>query len=435
MTVSQSVLMLVTNSVEQDSRVKKTARALIGLGWEVQIYGMSHDVAAPTKTIVDGLAVTLFNPNPEKKPRCTGLFRGFRSRFGFLNHFLAPQMRISRGFESQILKYRGVLKAIPKLPYLLLSRFREPRMRMSRGFERQILKFHGVPQVDVVHCNDFDTLRLGLRLAKRCGALTIYDSHEYWAGRNVNGKNSLRYRVVRLLQKRQEGRMMGKCSSVVTVSHGIAELLSAQSKKPVTVIRNIPEVGNRTTKLDHQDFQQNTIFYSGRITTGRAIYELIEAVGDPSLRAYGICLLGYGSPVYLEEVKDFALRMEVTLEIIDPVPSDQVSSRLAIAEVVFVGVQPIVESYRLALPNKLFEALHSGRPIVVPNLPEIERTVRGLEAVYSCDPMDPASITEAILAASAKDADSVRLRAERQELFSWETERQKWKEVYPVISR
>lgn len=420
--------MLVTNPVEQDSRVKKTARALVGMGWEVQIYGMSRHVAAPTKTIVDGLAVTLFNPNLEKKPRSTGLFRGFRSSFGFL------KSRLARVFAFPIRVFLKFSKPIPKLPYVVLSLFREPRMRMSRGFESQVLKFHGVSQVDVVHCNDFDTLRLGLRLAKRYGALTIYDSHEYWAGRNVSGRKSIKYRISRLLQKRQEGRMMGKCSSVVTVSHGIAELLSAQSKKPVTVIRNIPEVGNLTTKHDHLDFQRNTIFYSGRITSGRAIYELIEAVGDESLHAYRICLLGYGSPVYLEEVKNFALRMEVTLEIIDPVPSDQVSSSLAMAELVFVGVQPIVESYRLALPNKLFEALHSGRPIVVPNLPEIERTVRGLEAVYICDPMDPASIRKAILAASAKEVDSVRLRAERQELFAWETERQKWEGLYPVIA-
>jgi hypothetical protein len=57
--------------------------------------------------------------------------------------------------------------------------------------------------------------------------------------------------------------------------------------------------------------------------------------------------------------------------VVGPVPSDAVASTLATADAVFVGVEPVVDSYRLALPNKFFEALMSGRPVVYPRLPEM----------------------------------------------------------------
>jgi glycosyltransferase involved in cell wall biosynthesis len=110
-----------------------------------------------------------------------------------------------------------------------------------------------------------------------------------------------------------------------------------------------------------------------------------------------------------------------------------------------VGVMPIQAStlnHRLSSPNKLFESLSTGLPVVVSDFLEMRRIVLEdpdgpLGAV--CDPADPASVARAIrsiLDLNQAERDDLRVRCLRaaHERWNWETESARLVALYESLA-
>jgi glycosyltransferase involved in cell wall biosynthesis len=98
-----------------------------------------------------------------------------------------------------------------------------------------------------------------------------------------------------------------------------------------------------------------------------------------------------------------------------------------------VGVMPIQAStlnHRLSTPNKLFECLAAGTPVVVSDFPDMRRIVLGDPdgpLGGTCDPTSPASVAAAIRDVLDHDpAQTADLRARclraAHDRWSWEAE-------------
>lgn len=146
------------------------------------------------------------------------------------------------------------------------------------------------------------------------------------------------------------------------------------------------------------------VFYTGLITINRCLPQLIDAAAlasryeeRPRIR---INLLGRTSGEIIGQLKRMASLHGVPLLHHEPVDSDQVVATLrACADLCFVGVFPEVESYRLALPNKFFEALFSMRYVLYPALPEMCREAQGQPGMAQYVPTSTSSIAEALIEA------------------------------------
>lgn len=259
-------------------------------------------------------------------------------------------------------------------------------------------------QPDIVHAHDGNTLQAGRRVARTTDARLVYDTHELWRRRNRGGELRPLGRTWDAFVERS---VAPHCDLVITVSDGIADWLADtyRLRRPVVVVRNIPE---RTTALQSvqvptirtlvgADPDERIVLYTGRITSGRGLDPLITAMSLlPD--AYRLILLGYGDAFFIESVWKLARSAGVTdrLTIVPPVASHEVSATARGADVAYVGIEPVCLSYRLALPNKLFEAIHGELPVVASDLPELRATVTryGLGELFPLD--DPAGIAAAI---------------------------------------
>jgi glycosyltransferase involved in cell wall biosynthesis len=115
-----------------------------------------------------------------------------------------------------------------------------------------------------------------------------------------------------------------------------------------------------------------------------------------------------------------------------PVTPFNIPTTLAQTDVAVVLTSP---DYQIALPNKFFEAVAAGVPLVGTQLPEVKALIERYDLGALCDPTDPASIARAIMQVlepayyAHYKANAVSARSE----LTWEGEEQKLVALYRSI--
>lgn len=384
------IALLVYRDPDNDSRVLKSAETLREAGAEVLVVGL-----APRSS---GLA-----PGLDRTPQGLPLHR---TRDLDLTAPAAPSgtsvaSRARRAGHDLFM--RGYRTA-------RLVRYWTGAVQAARRF-----------QVDVVHANDGNTLAPALALRLLTGSRIVYDSHELWTRRNARAGRWLAPGVEALIERWG----VRGADAVITVSPSIADWLQRHYRLDRTpaLVRNIPlwtgqpptPGQGRLRSLAGLSSADRVVSYCGGIVTGRGLEETIEALAHLPEDVH-LVMLGFGSPDYLRALRERAGRhgLRARVHVVPPVPGPEVPRTLADADVAVVFVRPIVLSYRYSLPNKLFESIHAGLPIVAADLPDTAALVRryGVGEVFSsAEPEDLAAAIERVLADQQRYRAAARLAA------------------------
>jgi glycosyltransferase involved in cell wall biosynthesis len=176
------------------------------------------------------------------------------------------------------------------------------------------------------------------------------------------------------------------------------------------------------------------VLYHGALSPGRGIEQLVEAA-DALPPDVAVVFLGDGP--LAEELRDrsasAAGRGRIYLH--RAVEIEELPGWVAGADVGVIAFQPINRNNYLATPNKLFDYLAGGVPVVVSDFPEMRRIVEGGDAGVCCDPADPASIARGIcrlLEAVGPEAEDRRRRIADYAVrtFGWPAQRDALVAVY-----
>jgi glycosyltransferase involved in cell wall biosynthesis len=79
-----------------------------------------------------------------------------------------------------------------------------------------------------------------------------------------------------------------------------------------------------------------------------------------------------------------------------PVKSDAVVDAAAHADAGIWTLPNLSKNFYFALPNKVFEYMAAGLPVLGANFPEARKLIEGLDIGHCFDPYDPGSIATAI---------------------------------------
>ena len=263
----------------------------------------------------------------------------------------------------------------------------------------------------------------------------VYDSHEIYV---ESGRIARLPRWVRGLLARQEQRWVDRAAALVTVNQSLADDLSRRYHPARTVV-----VHNCPSRWIPPDPRPDLLrqaagippeapvaLYHGGFSLHRGMEELAAALLEPGMEDVYAAYLGYGSERPRLDAMAADPRYGGRLRVLDAVPPDGLLPWVASAD---VGVMPIQRStlnHYLSTPNKLFESLAAGVPVVVSDFPDMRRIALDdpdgpLGAV--CDPSDPASVARAIRSILDLDAGALaglRRRCLRaaHERYNWETE-------------
>ena len=299
------------------------------------------------------------------------------------------------------------------LRWLLLPEYRQYRQQQ---FRRSAVERSRLVDFDAVHCHDYPTLAAGLALAK--GRPVIYDSHECWRGRLRHGRPEP---VRRLRQLRAERRMVGHCESVITVSSELRDWIEQhlQPRRTVIVRNSFTPVA---PPLEVPRYPRG-IVYAGRIAVGRDLEAAFGAIFPPGVP---LTLVGPVEP-------GFSIPADVRYEGVMDI--DRIPSVLATHGLALVSLEDTCLNHRLALPNKVFQSVASGVPVVAADLPALRRLVSefGIGTLYRSG--DSESLAAATAEAVGRYDELKRQVVAAQPVLSWEVDAQRLRSVYRELRR
>jgi len=247
---------------------------------------------------------------------------------------------------------------------------------------------------DVLSCHDIVALKLAYiatRFKKKKPKL-VYDSHEFELGRKGK-RNKLQVFYI----KHWERFLMKRCAFSIMVNDSIADEVQHIHKltqRPI-VVRSTPEkwkidqevIQQVRAELDSQFPAEGTVLmYHGVVIAGRGIEKLLEIVKCVS--GVNAVILGNGAEPYLSSLKKLAEEYRVTERVLfhPAVPVTDLWKYAGAADVGIILIPAVAKSYYYMLPNKLFENIQSGTPVIGSNFPEIKKVVNQYGIGLLCDP-------------------------------------------------
>jgi glycosyltransferase involved in cell wall biosynthesis len=386
------IAMVVNNAVAHDARVIKTAMTMARAGADVRVLGVG--ASGKRERAVSGSAVF------ERLPVLPA--RGVTPAYVWW----AGIRRFGRAFPADSWK-----RSIPVTGY----------------YRRAFLPALRELAPEVVHVHDVHLLGTVAEYASGAAhkPLVVYDAHEYVAGLAVSGARTQRSVDGWAALERE---FISSADRVITVADGLAGMLQSAhhlQRRPA-VVHNAPVawdevVGASRSLRDECGIGPEVALavYSGALSAARGVDTAVEALGLLPDLHLAVVAVPYPHPM-AARLRAIAARVGAgdRLHMVPPVPSHEVPSYLSEAD---LAVSPILGdsvSYDMALPNKLFEFLHAGLPMVVSDCRSMAQFVtdQGLGRVFRAgDPGDLADAVRAVLA-NPPHPDTTALRRE----FSWQ---------------
>jgi glycosyltransferase involved in cell wall biosynthesis len=177
----------------------------------------------------------------------------------------------------------------------------------------------------------------------------------------------------------------------------------------------------------------------GQISWFRGIEQEIRAM--KFLRGCNLVIFGMsGESSYLDELRALSIKEKVwdRVHFFPAVPFKEMLSYAMSADIGFVLHQNIGLNYYYVCPNKMFECMAAGLPIVGSNFPEVRQFVNKYKVGVTCDPSDPESISEAVerLLSKPSRLEEMKQNAlEAAKILNWEVESMKLVKLYEGLKR
>lgn len=278
---------------------------------------------------------------------------------------------------------------------------------------------------DILLCNDTDALPANFIVSKLCRVPLIFDAHELFpeVPEVVNRK------FVKSVWQKIEDIIFPRLKYSYTVCQSIADYYKNKYGISMKVVRNIPTQETNISPCDKKQLLipslngKKLLLYQGAINVGRGIEWLISAM--PYVNNSILCICGDGD--LLKDMKQLAEKLDVNDRVIftGRIPFNELNEYTSKADLGFVLLENKGLSYYFSLPNRIFDYMKFGVPVLASDFPEIARIVNTHNTgklISHYEPQYLANvINEMLLEWSDKNKYEARL-SELSKMFSWENE-------------
>lgn len=311
----------------------------------------------------------------------------------------------------------------------------------STLYQARLLYHALLTGADVYHAHDLDTLSVCAAAAWLTGTSYIYDSHELWLESNRHLAEPSRF--VQLMDELTEKSLITGAAAVIAVTPGRASVMRSMYRRMVEpiLVANYPPVADpypcdieTRISLGALDESCFLFLYQGVLAPKRGLEQLIDAA--LMLRGLQIHVAIVGHDVSGNTIRTYAEEKsaEDMVTFHPPVPSEKLHEITGSADAGLLLFQDSCLNHNLSLPNKLFEYMMSGLPVLACSLPEISEVIVRHDCGCLIDASDPVSIADGMrkMAADKKEAAKQGKRGYKaaRSMYTWDNSAEVLKELY-----
>jgi glycosyltransferase involved in cell wall biosynthesis len=215
---------------------------------------------------------------------------------------------------------------------------------------------------------------------------------------------------------------MPLCDAVFTVTEGIAEQIFDDFGVRAEVVRSIPD----STTFPTQPIQHSPInvVYTGRADSNRDLDKLVACAGGLAGHMnFHMYLVGHRKDI--RQLRRGA-RNAPNVFFHEPVAFDAIIPTLSTYDLGYAVLGSQTVNEQRALPNKFFEYIFAGIPVVVSQGSEMASVIKDLPLGIALDDSGPDTIANGLKALTREDIESFHAGITRaQKVFNWDEESKK----------
>jgi glycosyltransferase involved in cell wall biosynthesis len=293
------------------------------------------------------------------------------------------------------------------------------------------LLFH---KVDVLVSNDLDTLLPNYLISKIKTSNLVYDTHELFCEVPELQANPAKKKIWKSI----ETWIFPKLKYVFTVNDSIAKIYKDAYNVEVKVVRNVPLLANRTNgvyaskqELEIPDDKKIIVLQGAGINMDRGAEEAVQAMQYVN----DAILLIIGSGDVIPALKQIVIKHKLAsrVKFIGKIPLEILFQFTQLADIGLTLDKDTNINYRYSLPNKLFDYIHAGVPVLASNLVEVKKIIKHYQIGDCIDNYTPQHIASKLNSMLIDEAQlqiwkkNAKIAAAQ---LNWEQEELKLLEVY-----
>ena len=270
-------------------------------------------------------------------------------------------------------------RIVNKLSHLIILLFQ--KIKRLRPYEQLMLNRTVYYDPDIIHVHDLPYLRAGVQAKKRLNVPLIYDAHELYPEiQTLSAKDKQQL-------SRVEKQSLPQCDQVITVNPFIAKEMAQryQVSQPIVILNAIDPPPQFASREFQDRFRQHfpipiphkILLFQGWLSLDRGLGDLVRAMGHVSETIH-LVLMGYGEDTK-QTLKKIARKEGLTSRVHfkDAVSQAELLFWSSSADAGIIPYQPVDLNHYYCSPNKLFEFIQAGLPIIANDLPFLRQIVAG----------------------------------------------------------
>lgn len=412
--------MVVKNQLWNDARVKKEAISLSEAGFNVIIIAEPEEGCPIEETWKN---IRILRP-PKDSVR----------RKVLRNKVIGASAKENNSLKSRIIRL------------LRRNRFRRFLTDLKRAvpWEYRLYRAALSTGADIFHANDLDTLFICAKAAGKLGAELVYDSHELWLESSryfiaTSALNRFRYRIT-------EKKLIPKTDAVIAVTPSRGEVM----KKMYPSISRLVIIENSTDPIG--ELQQSSylrdrlsipagvpvILYQGVICPERGLDKLMEAASVLRNEEIAIVIIGHDAWQGTLHRMHSEMNLKNIVYLLPPVPSEALPEVTVSADAGLILFENTCLNHYYSLPNKLYEYMMAGLPVIASDFPEMARIINEHNCGILVDSSSSQTIAKGIkeLIRSPEEMRRMGIRGRKASLeqYNWPVEAKKLVDLYMKLS-